>query len=372
MKYIFGALAGACLFAPYANATTPAGNTLYVANNGFDTGTCGAVETPCRTITQGIANALEGDTLIVKPGLYGELDGTASIDYVGEETGVTAPWIQGAVYVNKRLTILSSEGADATVIDLGNATNAAVEIAADGVRFGDKGHGFTLTGGQQFGLYSHGNDVVIVGNVARGQSFAGFRVDSTGISELRQNTAVANPGMGIMVLGSSPANYVVVSNNVAAGNGNGIVVGVLSPHRITGNVISDNEIGINMNYGGSRIAQNQIVNNRHAVQLNGWSEGDEQGRPVLTRNNILGNFNNGIIIYPGPPGITPRIRENNFMGNYGCAVNNSLNESTLDARNNYWGSPTGPGFIDPANEACAFGPHPIVTTPFATTEFEVR
>src|SRR6516162_9238145 len=54
------------------------GATLYVANNGLDGPSCGTKASPCRSITQGIANAAAGDTIIVGPGLYGDLndDGT--------------------------------------------------------------------------------------------------------------------------------------------------------------------------------------------------------------------------------------------------------------------------------------------------------
>ncbi|HWQ69060.1 MAG TPA: hypothetical protein VN494_03740 [Patescibacteria group bacterium] len=43
--------------------------TLYVANNGMDSGTCGAQAEPCRSITQTITNASDGDTVIVGPGI---------------------------------------------------------------------------------------------------------------------------------------------------------------------------------------------------------------------------------------------------------------------------------------------------------------
>src|SRR6516162_4268083 len=54
------------------------GGTLYVANNGLDGPACGPKTTPCRSITHGISNAAAGDTIIVGPGLYGDLndDGT--------------------------------------------------------------------------------------------------------------------------------------------------------------------------------------------------------------------------------------------------------------------------------------------------------
>ena len=44
--------------------------TLFIANNGLDSPTCGAVNAPCRSISQAIANASPGDKVIVGPGRY--------------------------------------------------------------------------------------------------------------------------------------------------------------------------------------------------------------------------------------------------------------------------------------------------------------
>src|SRR5687768_2789620 len=54
---------------------------VHVANNGVDTSTCGARDDPCRSITQAIANAKAGDTLLVGPGRYGDVNGN---DVLGE------------------------------------------------------------------------------------------------------------------------------------------------------------------------------------------------------------------------------------------------------------------------------------------------
>src|SRR5512132_1509340 len=50
-------------------------DTLTVANNGLDSDTCGSSAAPCRSISQAIDNASEGDTLVVGPGRYGDLNG---------------------------------------------------------------------------------------------------------------------------------------------------------------------------------------------------------------------------------------------------------------------------------------------------------
>jgi hypothetical protein len=46
----------------------------YVANNGVDSATCGTLAAPCRSITRAIAHAVAGDTIVVGPGRYGDID----------------------------------------------------------------------------------------------------------------------------------------------------------------------------------------------------------------------------------------------------------------------------------------------------------
>ncbi len=47
---------------------------LYVANNGLDSASCGLLASPCRSLTQAIANASANDRIIVGPGRYGDLN----------------------------------------------------------------------------------------------------------------------------------------------------------------------------------------------------------------------------------------------------------------------------------------------------------
>src|SRR3981081_3085672 len=90
--------------------------TIFVANNGADSSTCGPTgHAPCRSITQGIHNAANGDLIIVGPGKYGDLNGNGVLGEPGEETPAANCFCMLAV--NKSVTIVSSDGAAATVID---------------------------------------------------------------------------------------------------------------------------------------------------------------------------------------------------------------------------------------------------------------
>jgi hypothetical protein len=374
MKHIFGALAGACLLAPFAFATTPTGNTLFIANNGLDSPTCGSATDPCRSISQGILNAQGGDRLIVKPGRYGDTDHDGVLaDHAGDENGPSIPGSLGAVHIDKPLTIISSEGAEATIIDAVGGAFAVVEIAVDGVRFGDKNAGFTLKGAGQYGLFAQERTgVFVTGNISQNAPSGGFFLFSSGVIEARQNTAIGSTsGFGMLAIAGSSSSYVVVAGNYASGNSAGIGVSGIGAHRVIGNQVSGNEVGFSVNYGPYRIAQNQIAANGMGVFVSGFSSEPIPQGPLFTRNNFVGTRASALLVTAGPPGITARVRENNFLGNYGCGTNNQ-SDATLDARHNFWGSPSGPGSLDPADEACDFFGHPTLTTPFATSEYALK
>jgi hypothetical protein len=57
-------------------ALHPAGSAvLRVTNDGADSSSCGSQTAPCRSISQGIENASDGDTIYVGPGRYGNVIG---------------------------------------------------------------------------------------------------------------------------------------------------------------------------------------------------------------------------------------------------------------------------------------------------------
>lgn len=369
MKTLTSTLAGAILL---STGSIAAASTLYVANNGSDIFPCGAVTSACRSITFAIQQATAGDTILVKPGRYGDLDGDGALQSLGEETGSPIPTSQGAVYVDKQLTILSTAGAEATIIDIGGAKQAVVELAANGVRFGEKNQGFTLRGSQGYGLLSDGrNGLTIAGNIAHDAPFFGFLVNATGPgTELRHNTAFGN-GSGFYVTGWDASSVVTVSANAAIDNLSGITTGGIAAHRIVANQVSGNEYtGLAVNWGPAKFSRNQVTGNGSGASVNGYSNIPLAHGPVFTRNNFVGNRRNGVDVIQGPQGVAVQIRENNIFGNGNCGTTNQT-DAPLDARNNFWGVPTGPAFQDPADEACP-GAQPTLTTPFATTEFDVR
>ena len=56
----------------------------YVENYGVDSASC-AFASPCRTISRAVTNASAGDTIIVGPGRYGDIDGDNAFTTSGDE-----------------------------------------------------------------------------------------------------------------------------------------------------------------------------------------------------------------------------------------------------------------------------------------------
>jgi parallel beta-helix repeat protein len=367
MKHLTSALATFCAL---ASAGASAGNILHIANNGIDSPVCGGAATPCRSISQGILNAAAGDTLVVRPGKYGE-DGSGSLDKPGEEFGTTIPGSNAGIYVNKRVAIISAAGAEATFINMNSTSFNAVEIAADGVTFGARGAGFTISGGANNGLFVVGaNNVRIIGNIATQLPQFGFAIISSGFVEVRGNTAIGNQNSGIVAFEGPPGAYVLIANNNVIANTYGIFThGAQSPHQLVGNQVIGNQIGLEIPYGPVRVTQNNLNGNNLAVELIETTT-PVSSAPVFVRNSFLGNQTFAIDIQQGPAGSSPKIRENNFFGNGFCATNNR-STATVDARNNFWGAATGPSPNDPADDACPSAV-PTLTAPFSKREFDIR
>ncbi|HEY7832795.1 MAG TPA: hypothetical protein VIG30_04430, partial [Ktedonobacterales bacterium] len=70
------------------------GTTRYVATTGADSGTCGAIGTPCLTIQQAITNsAATGDTISVAAGTYpltSRIAVTKAVTILGAKAGIDA------------------------------------------------------------------------------------------------------------------------------------------------------------------------------------------------------------------------------------------------------------------------------------------
>ena len=369
MKHVLNALAGALVCLPIvANAAT-----LHVANNGVDAPGCGTVEAPCRSISAGIAAAVTDDTVLVRPGRYGDLDGDDALGGGGEETGN----YNGTVFIDKRIQVLSTQGAAATVIRGISSQPLVVYMQADGAQFGERNQGFTVYGANSHGVSNNSMSTgKVSGNIAHGMAVGFYIVSVGGEVEISHNTAVNNYAAGIIgASAGETAGSTFIHHNtvVGVGDGSGIVADGQGAHRVVANHISNNYIGLQVGVGPSRVTNNIITDNGLAIAYGGQCLGctpAPAGTPLIVRNSLVGNRNAALWVshlaeFP------IALRQNNLFGNgNGCAISTSTTVN-IDARQNFWGTPAGPGFTAPSNAVCST--HDVVrTTPFATAEIPLN
>jgi hypothetical protein len=238
-------------------AASVSARTLQVEAYGTDSSACGS-QSPCRSISQAIENAANGDTILVGPGRYGDVNGDGNFTGPGDEHPETNPAngnvpnaAEGCIVcITKPVHIYSTQGAATTVIasDPQSAYGTTVMILSPGVDFGSAGHGFTLTGGNQYGVlislyFPVLENISIVGNIDQGDgngfTFYGYpeppRCGSSVISGpdcrfparilIANNQAIGN-GVGFSAqVNKSLAGPIIFINNVALGTGTGFSVG---------------------------------------------------------------------------------------------------------------------------------------------------
>jgi hypothetical protein len=339
------------------SAAHAAGNVFYVTNDGTDSAACGAQANACRSISQGIANATDGDTILVGAGKYGNISGSASYTGPGDEHpqfNVTATAC--IVCINKAVSIYSLHGPSVTVIEGTPVTNytATVMIQHEGVNFGAPGRGFTITGGTYYGVLMAQepdpyNDlgihlklnITIAGNVdladQTGFSFQG-RVFSDSVCPVddcvpsavitfAQNESIDNASAGFdMTEALFTGGSVVVQNNYAHGAGTGFLVprgtgfqagSVAESTRIslTGNVAVHNGLGF------YAFAPGKMIGNTAASNTDGGFR-VISGQAEFQNNTAVGNGGPGATVQFFSAGGTPAgilgfksFTQNNFYGN---------------------------------------------------------
>lgn len=308
--------------------------TISVATNGGDGPSCGATTSPCRNISTAIGLASPGDTVSVGPGYYTEGGSIAC----GSDTAMIA--------VNKPITLVSTQGATATVIHAGATGRHAVCVTSSNVVLGKKKKGFTIRTALTL---SGGSGIVAIG--------ANVRVEG--------NILIENRDYGILVDG----DYVVVAGNLMTHNGYGIDVAA-SNVLVTKNTIAANDTGIlveaEAGMTGTRIAGNAVTaNNIYGIEA---SAADALAE--ITGNTFAGNEEGGIILGT-TSGSSPTIANNNFFGNTDIGNCGLRTGTSLIASNNFWGSALGPG-ADPADDVCTDFSAVVGVPSIATKEFKVK
>jgi Right handed beta helix region len=369
------------------------GRTLRVANNGIDSPVCGATNQPCRSITQAMDNAVDGDAISVGIGRYGDINGDGDRLDPGDERD---SGLDCLICVTKSLRIYSVSGAGGTTIDVGrpgeSVADVGVDIRSSNVTFGAKDRGFTIIGARFHGLQvfpETTRDVRIRGNVAL-KNQLGFMLHGRSMI-ISDNTAADNSATGFKT--GVLANNIVLERNTAVDNGTGF--GIEGDEiRVVGNLADSNNFGVTIEASEVTLARNTVTNNQVAGVYVSAVEGRQTPDLINLRqfafNTIVGNRGPGINLTgsggaPNPPPVnTTGIRFNNIFGNGTILVDvvnepprlncGLLNESgtRVNATNNFWGLPSGPG-ADPADDVCTAGQGSVtIVNPVATSLIRIH
>jgi parallel beta-helix repeat protein len=330
--------------------------TRLVAQTGADGPNCGVdAATACRSISRAIAIANVGDTILVGPGRYGDLNMNGILgDIPGEETG--SPGCSCVLSMNKNLIILSSAGAAMTMID-GSTVDVVqtVVVLSVGGEFGRPRKGFTVTQTRRFdaglnkftghGIGIHAENVKIRGNK---------------VVHIAEN---ATTGTGIFTVNAAT---IIIEGNRVSNWRIGIEVRVAGDVTVRKNEAIDNVVGIEAT--GGIVVANLATANGTGFHLRGGA--------TVTSNAAFKNHAFGFTVASDFAGT---ISKNNMIGNkplgaFGCGlINQHIVE--LNATNNYWGTDDGPG-LPPADQVCDSRNQPGVgttrTTPFATQPFRLQ
>lgn len=312
-------------------------DTLLVANDGVDSGACGGKGDACRTISAAMANALDGDTIVVGPGRYGDLNANGVLGEAEEEPVVACACV---VFVTKALAIVSRSGAESTVIEAGGVAFGVRMDSSDGV-LGEPGRGFTLSGADSTGVEVRGNRNRVAGNIAAGSGDFGVRV-AVSAADVVGNTAIGNGTAGFFVSFGSGSNLI---GNRSIANETGFLI-LESNVTLTGNVATANEgNGVHLAQIGHLFEGNVAHGNGDAglfVQFGASGQ-------TIRGNSFVGNAGPGIRLV-GPPA---EISGNNIFGNDpsgNCGVFND-SDAQVAAPGNFWGATDGPGSA-PADNVC--------------------
>ncbi|MDP1665665.1 MAG: right-handed parallel beta-helix repeat-containing protein [Methylobacter sp.] len=319
-------------------------NTLYVANNGMDSNTCGDRDNPCRSVSQAIAHAKTGNTIEVGPGRYGDLNKNGTFGEPGEEPAQG----YGMINVDKPVTLISSDDSFMTVLDADGTSLSAVSITANDVVFGQPKHGFLIVGAKANGLSTATvSNITVAGNTALANGQGGLVINGSA-NLLQDNFASGNLAAGIAVFGSENE----VRNNTASSNGSQGFVIVGTKHVIRDNVASNNITGFGIQGTEIKLLQNTALGNKSF----GISIDTQGAGGTISNNNIYGN--NSVPV--------------NGLSN--CGIQNASG-STITATDNFWGISSGPG-SDPADNAgsgsgCDLEGSNTIVIPFAEKSYSI-
>ena len=265
-----------------------------------------------------VDNAIAGDTIVVRGGIYNE-----NVD------------------VNKRLTIQSDNGVDKTIVQAKNSNDHVFDVTADYVNIS----GFTVKGAtteyQYYtaGIYLFGASYCNISNNNVSNKHDGIDLYESSNNIIANNNANWNSDDGIVLDEDSSNN--IIANNSANWNSND---GIILADESSNNVIANNNANWNSDDGivlADESSNNIIANNNANGNSNdGIVLADGSSNNIIANNNANLNGDDGIVLDRDPSNNI--IANNNANSNSGTGIviedsSNNNNISNNNALNNHCG-----------------------------------
>jgi nitrous oxidase accessory protein NosD len=370
------------MFASIAVPVPACAGTIVVSSNGADSPTCGAKPaSACATIGQAVANASDGDSIVVWPGMYAGTTITKSVSLTPTSGGGGAI-LTGSTQLAANGIVLGKRGKGFSIQD-GNVTVSAADVVVRGNYFSN---------GTNCLQVAAGNDTVI-----RDNSFTncdiGVLLSTTGV-EVRGNR-FAYMNQAAVFLDAPSSSCVLRENRMSGPGGVGVVIQG-SDHLLRRNLVQSVAAGgfvANLSATNVTLLENLVVNsNAPAYNLTsgtGWilekNASVGCGAPgfylaagttlLLTDNVSMGSAvagflivggsdhvldgnsaidNDAVGIQLGSVGTGVSVIGGNLYGNGGSGSNCGLTNSSanlVQTSDIFWGDPSGPG-VDPADAVC--------------------
>jgi parallel beta-helix repeat protein len=289
------------------------------------------------TIFSAVNHAAQGDTILVKQGVYYE-----------------------NIQINKTLTLQGQDSKNTFIIGKGGADRPAVLTLA---AFGIKVSGFTIESANgsnpsqnALGINIQGDNATITGNVLRNNYFGIFCALQSGAT-ITGNLITSSLKDGIRFYSGSQNK--ISGNNISANAVSGIALGGYS-NVVEGNYLEKNTRGIGLGASNSVVFNNTIVSNTESGVFLSGSEN------VICSNEIDANKYGVYITTQGAAPRNNEIFQNNLVGNFYNAFGNSSFLVELwdtGVSGNYWSDCQSTLYIINSNNT---DNHPLAT-PFDTS-----
>jgi len=255
-------------------------------------------EKPYSEIQRAIDNALNGDTIIIEPGVY-----EGNIDFKGKEIKLVSTDPENPDIV---ATTVIKGGGSGSVVTFQNGEGKGAVLSGFTITGGNGTEGGVVSersgGGYQYSTWGGGilvafessptiENNIIIGNQSK--TGGGLAIIGESSPKIRDNIITENSaetGGGIAVSWySSPAIEINnITKNKATGNGGGVSLEVEASPTLTENIISDNEAG---STGGGLFIENlKIIIENNIFDDNGAKYGGAIGITLWSSTTFRGNI----------------------------------------------------------------------------------